>query len=169
MRGCSHPRSCLNPWDSHQGGGSWLHPRKNSRASYSKVKEHLFREIHTLWIECGPSQKAREAPGYGAVSFHTCCVHAVKSHVRFFATLWTIDHQALLSIGFSRQDFWSGFPCPPPGDLPYPEVEPKSPVLTALQADSLPLSHWRSPFLDIYLDYKYIHNIWDNTAHIWHP
>ena len=54
--------------------GSWLHIEKNSRASYSKVKEHLFREIHTLWIECGPSQKAREAPGYGAVSFHTCCV-----------------------------------------------------------------------------------------------
>ena len=91
------------------------------------------------------------------------------SHVRLLATLWTIAHQALLSIGFSRQDYWSGFPRPPPGDLPYPEVEPKSPMLTALRADSFPLSHWRSPFLDIYLDYKYIHNIWDNTAYIWHP
>ena len=57
------------------------------------------------------------------------------SHVRLLATLWTIAHQALLSIGFSRQDFWSGFPCPPPGDLPYPEIKRVSP---ALQADSLP-------------------------------
>ena len=78
------------------------------------------------------------------------------SHVCLLAILWTIAHKAPLSIGCSRQDYWSGFPCPPPGDLPYPEVKHKSPVLTALQADSLPLSHWRSPFLDIYLDNKYI-------------
>ena len=46
-----------------------------------------------------------------------------------------VDHQALLSIGFSRQEYWSGLPFPSPGDLPDPRVEPRSP---ALQADSLP-------------------------------
>ena len=43
-----------------------------------------------------------------------------------FATLWTIPHQALLSMGFSRQEYWSGLPCPPPGNLPHPRIEPES-------------------------------------------
>ena len=55
-----------------------------------------------------------------------------------FATLRTVAHQVPLSMGFSRQEYWSGFPIPSPGDLPHPGIEPKSP---ALQADSLPLSH----------------------------
>ena len=45
------------------------------------------------------------------------------SHVQLFATLWTVAHQASLSMGFSRQEYWSGLPCPPPGDLPDPGIE----------------------------------------------
>ena len=48
---------------------------------------------------------------------------------------WTIAHQAPLSMGFSRQEYWSGLPFPSPGDLPNPGIEPGSP---ALQADDLP-------------------------------
>ena len=48
------------------------------------------------------------------------------SHVRLFATLWTAAHEAPLSMGFSRQEYWSWLPCPPPGDLPDPGIEPKS-------------------------------------------
>ena len=59
--------------------------------------------------------------------------------------LWTIAHQTPLSMGFSRQEYWSGLPCPSPGDFPDPEIEPMSPVSPELQADSLPLSHWESP------------------------
>ena len=60
-------------------------------------------------------------------------VHAcVLSQVQLFATLWTADHQAPLSMGFSRQKYWSGLPFPPPGDLPHPGIEPKSPVSAAL-------------------------------------
>ena len=51
------------------------------------------------------------------------------------ATLWTVAHQAPLSMEFSRQEYWSGLPFPSPGDLPDPGIEPGSP---ALQADSLP-------------------------------
>ena len=51
------------------------------------------------------------------------------------ATPWTVAHEAPLPMGFSRQEYWSGFPCPPPEDLPNPGTEPGSP---ALQADSLP-------------------------------
>ena len=50
-------------------------------------------------------------------------------------TLWTAARQAPLSMGFSRQEYWSGLPCPPPGDLPSPGIEPMSP---ALLVDSLP-------------------------------
>ena len=45
------------------------------------------------------------------------------------ATPWTIAHQTPLSTGFSRQEYWNGLPCPPPGDLPNPGIEPRSPAL----------------------------------------
>ena len=67
------------------------------------------------------------------------------SYVRLFVTPWTAAHQAPLSMGFSRQEFWSGLPFPSPGNLPDPETEPRSPVSPALQADSLPLSHQGNP------------------------
>ena len=51
------------------------------------------------------------------------------------ATPWTVARQAPLSMGFSRQESWSGLPFPSPGDLPDPGIEPRSP---ALQADSSP-------------------------------
>ena len=57
------------------------------------------------------------------------------SRVQLFATPWTVAHQAPPSMGFSRQEYWSGWPLPSPADLPKPGIEPESP---ALQADSLP-------------------------------
>ena len=59
-----------------------------------------------------------------------------------FVTPCPNAHQAPLSMGFPRQEYWSGLPLPPPGDLSNPGIEPKSP---ALQADSLLLSHWGGP------------------------
>ena len=56
------------------------------------------------------------------------------SRVRLFATPWTVGHQAPASMGFPRQEYWSGLPIPSPGDLPDPETEPGSPTL---QADAL--------------------------------
>ena len=57
------------------------------------------------------------------------------SRVQLFATPWTVDHQAPLSMGFSRQEYWSGLTFSSPEDLPDPGIEPGSP---ALQADALP-------------------------------
>ena len=56
------------------------------------------------------------------------------SRVRLFATPWTVAYQAPPSMGFSRQEYWSGLPFPSPGDLPDPGIEPGSP---AFQADAL--------------------------------
>ena len=57
------------------------------------------------------------------------------SHVRLFATPWTVAYQAPLSIGFSRQQYWSGLPFPSPRDLPNPRIESGSPTS---QTDTLP-------------------------------
>ena len=62
-------------------------------------------------------------------------MHASRfGHVRLFEIPWTVAHQAPLSMGFSRQEYWSGLPFPAPGDLPDPGIEPMS---LAWQADSL--------------------------------
>ena len=50
------------------------------------------------------------------------------SHVQLFVTPWTVTYQVPLSMGFSRQEYWSGLPFPSPGDLPYPEIEPGPPT-----------------------------------------
>ena len=60
------------------------------------------------------------------------------SRIWLFMRLWTIARQAPQSMGFSRQEYWSGLPFPLPGDLPHSGMEPVSPVSPALQADSLP-------------------------------
>ena len=73
------------------------------------------------------------------------CVLSHFSHALLFVTLWTVACQAPLSMGFSRQEYWSGLPCPPPGDLPDPGIEPAFPVIPALQVDSSPLSHQETP------------------------
>ena len=54
------------------------------------------------------------------------------SRVQCFVTLWTVARQAPLSMGFSRQEYWSGLPFPPPGDLPEPGIKPASPKSPAL-------------------------------------
>ena len=64
------------------------------------------------------------------------------SHVQLFATPWTVACQAPLSMGFSRQEYWSGLPLPSPGDLSNPGIEPGS---SALQAEALPSEPPRKP------------------------
>ena len=61
--------------------------------------------------------------------------HAMLSRfscVQVFVILWTVAHQAFLSVGFSRQEYWSGLPFPALGDLPDPGIEPRSPAAPAL-------------------------------------
>ena len=85
-------------------------------------------------------------------------IHKVKvkvkslSHVRLFATPWTIAHQASPSLGVSRQEYWSGLPFPSPGDLPDPGIEPRSPALEANALTSEPPGfQWNEPLKDSFL------------------
>ena len=61
-----------------------------------------------------------------------CCVLSHFSHVRLCVTPWTVAHRAPLSTGLSRQPYWIGLSCPPPGDLPNPGIEPASLMSSAL-------------------------------------
>ena len=90
---------------------------------YSHLKEYSYQ-----FIKCSKSL--------------ACCCLVTSVMSNSCVTPWTVARQAPLSMGFSRQEYWSGLPCSPPGDLPNPGIEPWSP---ALQADSLSLSHQGSP------------------------
>ena len=68
------------------------------------------------------------------------CVLSRFGHVRLFVTLWTVACQAPLSMGFPRQEYWSGLPFPPPGDLPDPGIEPGSLMSLALAGRSFTTS-----------------------------
>ena len=70
------------------------------------------------------------------------CLLSCFSHVRLFITLWTVAHQAPLSMRFSRQEYWSGLPCLLQRNLPNPRIKPRS---STLQAYSLPSEPPRKP------------------------
>ena len=84
------------------------------------------------------------------IHFEFIFVYGVKvkvkllSHVQLFETPWTVAYQAPPSMGFSRQEYWSGLPFPSPGDLPDPEIKLRSP---ALWADSLPAEPQGKPLV----------------------
>ena len=84
-----------------------------------------------------------------------CVCVCVRAHTHVFAKslqshltfCYPMDCQAPLSMGFSRQEYWSGLLCPSPGNLPNPGIEPASPEAPALQVDSLPPSNRRNPYV----------------------
>ena len=71
------------------------------------------------------------------ISIHTC-VLTCFSRVWLCATVWNVARQAPLSLGFSRQEYWNGFPCPPPGDFSDPEIEIVSLTYPALAYEGFP-------------------------------
>ena len=91
-------------------------------------------EIVSFSLHSGKGVVLRQGTDWGSAAegaLHTptpdVCMHAHSlSHVQLFATLWIVAFQAPLSMGFSRQEYWTGLPCPPPGDLLDPGVKPKS-------------------------------------------
>ena len=95
------------------------------------------------------------------------------SHVQLFVTLLTVGHQAPLPMGFSRQEYWSGLPCPPPGDCPNPGTEPLSPVAPTLWVDSLLLNSLGSPSfsLVIYFIHSSVYNgkVYSLLRRAWQP
>ena len=108
--------------------------------------EYLRMEEHDV---C-PSEKIPEKKNIHTHRYTCCCCVQSLSRVRLFVTPWTVAHQALLSMGFSRQEHWSGLPCPPPGDRPDPGIEPEFPKPPALAGRVFTIS-----------------STWEAQTHIW--
>ena len=78
------------------------------------------------------------------------------SRVQLFLTLWTVAFQAPVSMGFSRQEYWSGLPCPSLGDLPDPGIEPASRMFPALVGGfSTTSAAWEA---------REVHNCWEPSC-----
>ena len=101
--------------EKHSSANSWIKEGKGgSQEIWDQIKKSVngFLKVHVLG--------------------HFSCI-------QFFATLWTVAFQAPLSMGFSSQEYWSGLPCPLPGNLPNPGIKVVSPASPAFQVDSLSL------------------------------
>ena len=108
----------------------------------------------------------------------TCvCMLSRFSHVWVFTTLWTVSLQAPLSMEFSKEDYWSGLPCPTPGDLPNPGIKPTSLMSLALASGFFTTSaRWEAPYVaSVYLNYlceepiskySYILKYWRGFQHM---
>ena len=94
------------------------------------VSDEFLNEVSFIWLDQSSSVYWKKVK--------------TLSRVRLFATPWTVANQAPPSMGFSRQEYWSGFLFPSPGDLPDPGIEPRSP---AFQADALSSEHQGSQCL----------------------
>ena len=124
--------SCLeNPRD----GGAWWAAVYGVTQSRTRLKRLSSSTVNGGEIPSNPTSPFN--PIMCAVLCSVSSAVSTLSHPTLFYLMDCVAHLAPLSMGFSRQDYWSRLPCPPPGDLPDPRIEPGSP---ALQADSLPLA-----------------------------
>ena len=94
-------------------------------------------------------KRCQEREVHNSVPSVHACMPNHFSRVWLFVTPWTVACWVPLSMGFSRQEYWSGLLLPSPGDFPDLGIEPMSPAAPALQADSLPLSYQGSPMSSI--------------------
>ena len=140
---CCHlvAKWCLTLFHPHGPPGSCVHGISQARIlewvtlSFSRGSSWPRDQTHISCIAC--RSFTTEPPGKPLI--FSCYMLGCFSCVQLFAPLWTVAHQAPSSVGFSRQEYWSGSPCSPPGDLPDPGLEPTSFVSLHWQAGSLPL------------------------------
>ena len=114
--------------------------------SYSTIITtwHMVDFMGVTWLH-GYKGSFAECSQQDSWSHLPACMLSHFSHVNSLPLHGLKPARLLCPWGFSRQEYWSGLPHPPPGDLPDPETEPASPASPVLHADSLPLSHKGSP------------------------
>ena len=124
---------CVYPWSSYFFSFQTNHWSLWDTNKTSSKQLHLESKQHHLGTQI--IKELYEMQSDGKSYLKLVHVPSLFSHVWLFVTQWTVACQAPLSMWFSRQEYGSGLPCPPPGDLPDPEIEPRFP---ALHTDSLP-------------------------------
>ena len=117
MHCCCPQKTHLPPQQIPCSQWGWVMGEPQTRAVRTQ------RDGWTLWDSC--AKKSFCGVGVCACVYTRVCAQSL-SHVQLFVTPWTVARQALLSMGFSRQQYWSGLPRPSPGDLPHPVVRPAS-------------------------------------------
>ena len=143
--------SLLWSWSLIPGWGTKI-PQPSSVAKKKKQTNKL--ESKKLTID--PKKQVLERSV--CVYMYVCCAVLSRfSRVQLFAAQWTIACQASLSVEFSREEYWSGLPCPPPGDLPEPGIEPASLMSPALAVRFFTTSTtWEAPYICIYIYNVYV-------------
>ena len=133
-----------------------------------KVFLCLFQLLETAHIPClmTPFLTLQSQQWWKIESFLCYAMLCRFNHVRLFVTLWTLACQAPLSMGFSRQEYWSGLPCLPPEDLPDPGSKPTISLSNLHWQDSLPLTLPGKP-LESFLYYTNLTPFF--CSHISHP
>ena len=121
--------------------------KKNNHNTFFSILKLLFWSVFLTLLEIRQFFFVPIAVGtclqysrYNGIAVALACAQSLQL-CPALCTPWTVAHQAPLAIGFSWQEYWSGLPCPPPGDLLNSRIEPRSSVSSSLQANSLPLSH----------------------------
>ena len=124
-----HRRCQFDPWAGKIPGGGNANP-----LWYSCLENPMDRGVWQAIVLC--IKYSDVSPGIINVDHYTKMLayfHCLKvkslSCVRLFVTPWTVAYNAFPSMGFSRQEYWNGFPFPSPEDLPNPGIEPGSPAL----------------------------------------
>ena len=140
---------CSDIWRIKQESAwdDWKEGSSDNNVNFNQVKQVGKMFVGIIYIEIFSEFNRAFWWGLsdGNQNMHVYTHACMLSHfscVRLFVTLWTVAHQDPLSMGFSRQKYWSGLLCPPPENLPNPGSKSESP---ALQVDFLLLSHWWSP------------------------
>ena len=121
-----HPPHCHPPPSQEGVGPSWID--KSLLSSWglrTSVLEWVYVGCTTVPIIIAAAVVLNTAE----LIYITACSYTLQSSFQLFGTPWAADHQAPLSTGFSRQEYWSGLPFPPPGNIPDPGIEPGSPAL----------------------------------------
>ena len=125
------------------------------------TQTHVHRVCDAIQPSHPLSSPSPPAPNPSQHIYAMCCVSCF-SRVWLFVTPWTVAHQAPLSMGFSRQEYWSGLPCPPPGELPNPGIELLSLMSPALAGGFLTTSTTWEAYVYLYIERDmslYIHII----------
>ena len=137
----AHKKEDKTSWGFSRHSGCVWHP--HGKAMKNTVIPSCGPDHRPLFTEAAWAQGTSSShDGVTWEQWKLSCAVLSPSVVSHSETPGTVACQALLSVGFSRQEYWSGLPCSPPGNLPHPWIEPVAP---ALQIDSLLLSHQGSP------------------------
>ena len=104
-------------------------PKKSKNESPMWLLQRIFQKSSQLYSNVALYRLPQHMRLYKCVCVCVCVHMRMHSVMSDSATPWTVAHQAPLSVGFSRQEYWSGWPFPPPEDLPYPGIKPGSPAL----------------------------------------